>query len=96
VVSRKAKAPSQDPVRDAKSRTGFFVGNIHKPASARFGIALRQRRIELGLTQAEIATRSGINRSYLSQVERGKDNISLDRAERLALAVESKLAELLK
>jgi transcriptional regulator with XRE-family HTH domain len=48
------------------------------------------------MTQEQVATRSGMNRSYISEVERGKENISLERAERLARAVESTLVQLLK
>ena len=96
MISRRAKAPKQDPVRERKSRTGFFVANIRQSASARFGIALRRRRVEVGLTQEQIASRSGMSRSYISEVECGKENISLERAERLALAVDSTLLQLLK
>ncbi|MGH3252194.1 MAG: helix-turn-helix domain-containing protein [Trebonia sp.] len=32
----------------------------------------RGRRIELGLTQAELATRSGVSRAWLNSFERGK------------------------
>ena len=96
MVARKAKAPKQNPVRDRKSRTGFFVGKNRQTASARFGTALRHRRVELGLTQEEVAAHSGLSRTYISEVECGKANISLERAERLAQAVESTLVQLLK
>jgi transcriptional regulator with XRE-family HTH domain len=47
------------------------------------------------MTQEQVAARSGMNRSYISEVECGKENISLERAERLAHAVESTLLPLL-
>ncbi|MEX2658139.1 MAG: helix-turn-helix domain-containing protein [Acidimicrobiales bacterium] len=34
--------------------------------------SLRARRLELGLTQAELAGRAGVARSWLASVERGK------------------------
>lgn len=34
--------------------------------------AIRQRRLALGLTQEDIESRSGIDQSYLSQIERGR------------------------
>lgn len=34
--------------------------------------SLRARRLELGLTQAELAARAGVARSWLASVERGK------------------------
>ena len=36
-----------------------------------FGMALREFRIRRGVTQAELARRSGAHRSYLSELERG-------------------------
>lgn len=36
------------------------------------GGALRQRRAELGLTQAQVAERAGVARSWLSKMEDGK------------------------
>lgn len=84
------------PVRFQKNRTGFFVGNIQHFAAKKFGFALRKQRISLGMTQLELSQKSGINRSYISEVERGKENISLDRADILSRCVQSNLSELLK
>lgn len=36
-----------------------------------FGMALREFRLRGGVTQAELARRSGLHRSYLSELERG-------------------------
>lgn len=48
------------------------------------GEAIRQRRLELGLTQEELAERigDGVGQNYVSQLER--DKVKLPRAERLA------------
>lgn len=42
---------------------------IHGPQS--FGMALREFRIRQGKTQAKVAEKSGLHRSYLSDLERG-------------------------
>lgn len=42
------------------------------------GEAVQQRRRELGLTQDELAYRSELHRTYISDVERGTRNVSLD------------------
>jgi len=42
----------------------------------------------LGLTQEELANQSGLQRSYVSDVERGVRNPSLDSIERLAGALQ--------
>ncbi len=60
----------------------------------RFGFAVKDRREALGLTQEEFAERAGIHRTYLSDVERGRRNLSLVNIERLALALSMKLSEL--
>lgn len=58
----------------------------------RFGVALKSRREELGLTQEDLAERAHIHRTYLSDIERGARNVSLVNIEYLATAVELSLA----
>ena len=41
------------------------------------GDALRQRRKELGLTQQQAASLAGISRGYLSEIERGRRDLSV-------------------
>ncbi|GAB1471456.1 hypothetical protein MASR2M66_23340 [Chloroflexota bacterium] len=48
------------------------------------------------MTQSDLAQLTGLNRSYISEIEGGRESISLDRAEKLAKAVGSSLSELLK
>ncbi len=93
---RKAKASSSSPARRQKRRAVSFVGNIRHPIIAQFGKAVRQRRKQAGITQAELAASAGLSRTYLSEVECGRESISLERAERIAEALHLKLADLLK
>jgi transcriptional regulator with XRE-family HTH domain len=53
--------------------------------------ALRRRR---KLTQAALAERAGMDRSYLSAIERGKHNVPLDTICRLAWALGLEVREL--
>ena len=62
----------------------------------RFGDAVRLRREELQLTQEDLAEAARIHRTYLSDVERGTRNLSLINIERLAIALQLKMSELLK
>jgi transcriptional regulator with XRE-family HTH domain len=62
----------------------------------RFGDALRKRREQLALTQEEFAERARIHRTYLSDVERGRRNLSLVNIERIAIALEIPLSQLFK
>ncbi|HET9090000.1 MAG TPA: helix-turn-helix domain-containing protein [Acidimicrobiales bacterium] len=50
---------------------------IYTPAS--LGDAVRHYRTEAGLTQAQLAERAGIQRSYLSELESGKETEQVRR-----------------
>lgn len=54
-----------------------------------FGTALRARRNALGISQEELAFRSGVHRTFVSELERGVKNPSLTTIARLALALGS-------
>jgi len=49
-----------------------------------FGKRVRELRKEKGLTQESVAKRCGFQRPYLSDVERGRRNISANNMSRLA------------
>ena len=51
------------------------------------GVFLRAARRREGLTQKEVAARSGIPQAHLSLMERGKMSIGVTRAKRLAKAL---------
>jgi Predicted transcriptional regulators len=74
-----------------KKRQDFesaHFSNIKK----RFGRNLRIIRVTQGLTQEELSFRSGLNRNYISDTERGARNISVVAISKLAdgLGVEIK------
>jgi HTH-type transcriptional regulator/antitoxin HipB len=54
---------------------------IYTPDS--LGAAIRHYRTEAGLTQAELAEMAGLHRTYLSDLERGKETEQLKRIFRL-------------
>ena len=49
-----------------------------------FGQALRRQRQVAGLSQEELAARAGLHRTFVSLLERGLRNPSLDVVRRLA------------
>jgi transcriptional regulator with XRE-family HTH domain len=53
----------------------------------KFGIRLKTLRKEKGLSQEELAEKSGLNRPYISGIEQGKRNVSLEVIEKLAEAL---------
>jgi DNA-binding NtrC family response regulator len=59
-----------------------------------FGQRLRGLRRARRLTQAGLSRKTGLNQSYISDLERGKRNISLKNLYRLARALKVELEEL--
>src|SRR5258707_8063409 len=53
-----------------------------------FGSAVKRKRAELHISQEELADRAGLHRTYISDVERGARNVSLESIEKLAAALE--------
>ena len=53
----------------------------------RFGKEVRELRLKLGLTQDELAAQAGLHRTYISDIERGRRNVSLQSIERIAQAL---------
>jgi len=60
-----------------------------------FGLNVRRARRLKEISQEELAFQADISRTYLSEVERGERNISVDNMESLALALEIILPDLL-
>ena len=53
----------------------------------RFAAAVRAERAQAGWSQEELAERAGLHRTYVSGVERGLRNISIDNIDRIASAL---------
>jgi transcriptional regulator with XRE-family HTH domain len=62
----------------------------------RFGERVRQLRRDAGVSQEDFADACGFARSYMSRIERGTSNLSLDGMERLATAFGITVEELFK
>ena len=54
----------------------------------RFGARLRELREASDMTQEDVAFAAGLDRSYLSGIERGKKNLSLVNIHRIAKALD--------
>ncbi|HEV2842755.1 MAG TPA: response regulator [Chthoniobacterales bacterium] len=52
------------------------------------GNAIKEQRSALGISQEELASRAGLHRTYVSEVERGERNPSIASIEKLAQALE--------
>lgn len=61
---------------------------------SRFGMRVRERREAKGLSQEAFAAVAGLDRTYISGIERGKRNVSLRNIEVLAKALDTSISEL--
>ena len=68
---------------------------LNADVSRRFGARLRTMRCARDLTQQSMALRFGIDRSFISDVERGRKSVSLVTLEILAIGLGVTLSELL-
>jgi len=59
-----------------------------------FGRAVRKRRRELDLSQEGLAERAGLHRNYISDIERGDRNPSLENIYKLSKALGIKVSTL--
>lgn len=57
-------------------------------------VNIRKLRVRRGLSQEAFADHAGIDRTYVSRIERGLQNPSLSIIEKLARALDVKLSEL--
>jgi len=61
-----------------------------------FAHNLKKIRNQIGLSQEELAYRAGLHRTYISSVERGQRNISLENIFAIADALNVPASDLLK
>ena len=62
----------------------------------RYGHAVRKIRLEQEISQEELADRCGLHRTYISDVELGKRNLSLENIERIAKSLNKSLVDFFK
>jgi transcriptional regulator with XRE-family HTH domain len=67
---------------------------IRSPAHAAFGQAIRAIRNRRGVSQESLALQCGLDRTYISGIERGTRNPSLTNILKLAAALDVRPAEL--
>jgi transcriptional regulator with XRE-family HTH domain len=69
--------------------------STHSPKEI-FAFNLKRLRTLTGLSQEALADRAGLHRTYISSIERGQRNVSLENIFVLARALGVQPAELLK
>ena len=62
----------------------------------KFGIRLKELRLQKGLSQEKLANIAEIDRTYIPSIEKGKRNVSITVIERLARALNVEIIELIE
>ncbi|MGI5898158.1 MAG: helix-turn-helix domain-containing protein [Candidatus Dojkabacteria bacterium] len=79
-------------VLEKENFTEEQLKRIHKESEKRIALRrLKEARKKMGISQYELATRSGIPRSAISEIESGKRNVSIAKLTKLADALNTDL-----
>jgi two-component system response regulator len=70
-------------------KRGIFLNRLIEPSDLKkgFGAELKRRRMESGISQERLAELADLHRTYISAVESGKRNLTLESIQRLAQAL---------
>jgi len=60
------------------------------------GLNLKRLRVEQGMTQERLALEAVIDRAYVGRIERGEENVTIDRIDALALVLKVPVSALLE
>lgn len=66
------------------------------PIQKKLGQRIKERRLELNMTQAKLADKTGLDRTYISGLESGRRNPALRNLNRLATALKISIDQLMK
>jgi len=64
--------------------------------TTKFGITVRQLRLEKGMSQEDFADECGLHRTYIGAIERGEKTVSIETARKVADALNLPVWKLLK
>ncbi|HEX5471376.1 MAG TPA: helix-turn-helix transcriptional regulator [Lacipirellulaceae bacterium] len=65
------------------------------PINIRFGTNLRRIRLAKGISQEHLAESADLHRTYVSSVERGERNVTIQTVEKLAKALAVSMSKLM-
>ncbi len=63
---------------------------------SKLGKRIKEIRIKAGYSQEELASLAKLHRTYISDIERGGRNVSVENIEKIAMALKIDPSELLK
>ena len=97
MIPRREPAHLQAPASiDTESTSSNAMKTRQVTIEQAFGRVLQVRRKQLGLSQEELGFRSGLHRTFVSQIERGVKSPSLRTLQTLASALDTQAAALVQ
>lgn len=69
---------------------------MSKTTAQKFGENMKKIRLEKGMSQGDICRALGLDRAYISNVENGKQNLTISTMEKVAGALGVNIDKLLK
>ena len=69
---------------------------MSKTTAQKFGENMKKIRLEKGMSQGDICRSLGLDRAYISNVENGKQNLTISTMEKVAKALDVSIDTLLK
>lgn len=69
---------------------------MSKSILIKFGNKVREERQKKMLSQEKLAEKANLHRTYIGMVERAEKNITLVNIEKIAIALDTEIANLLK
>ncbi|HEY4694453.1 MAG TPA: helix-turn-helix transcriptional regulator [Candidatus Nanoarchaeia archaeon] len=70
------------------------MSNQSSSFQKRFGVKVRRERKKLAVSQEELGFRTGLDRTYISGIERGERNPSLKNIYKISRALKIKVKDL--
>ena len=83
---------THSPLTYNQHKYSFIPMNIKQ----KLGLRIRELRKEKGISQEELAFKAGIDRTYMTSVENGKRNISIQNIEKIIIALETSFEKFFK
>jgi len=70
--------------------------NMSQNTAKKFGDNMKKIRLKKGMSQGDICRALDLDRAYISNVENGKQNLTISTMEKVAKALDVKIDQLLK
>lgn len=74
----------------------YFIMTHEKSILIKFGEKVRSLRKEKGLSQEELSFKANLHRTYIGMIERAEKNITLINIEKIAIALDMEIENLMK